>query len=308
MRSRARPRHRSTALDRAAPQAATRAAPRRPCIRKAQAVQTPAIVDEVLGSRWTTTPVRPCDRRSATTSAGSGSIPAAERRSPRKQAGGRACRRTSLAGCSSHVRGLWPASQPSADKVTGQLPARYAWHQALGQGVLKVAVEIVATRGPAVGAGAVQTLRRAVDRNPGRRGAGGERRGPGDLHPAVGPGGPGSGRPAGSRGSPATGWPFACRTAPTGPWRSGGPCSRGAVVVPVNLRFIPEEVAVNARILARLIPGARLEVVRGGHLFLLELAPSAAALVGGFRHAAARPGGGGPATAGTCGRGPEVPA
>ena len=55
---------------------------------------------------------------------------------------------------------------------------------------------------------------------------------------------------------------------------------------------------VNARILAWLIPGARLEVVRGGHLFLLELAPSAANLVGGFLHEAARPGGGGPAESG----------
>jgi len=67
----------------------------------------------------------------------------------------------------------------------------------------------------------------------------------------------------------------------------------------------PVAPVVNARILARLIPGARLEVVRGGHLFLLELAPSAAALVGGFLHEAARPGGAGPAAAGTCGRGPE---
>ena len=71
----------------------------------------------------------------------------------------------------------------------------------------------------------------------------------------------------------------------------------------------PVAPVVNARILARLIPGARLEVFRGGgHLFLIELAPSAAALVGGFLHEAARPGGGGPAEAGTCGRGPEVPA
>jgi pimeloyl-ACP methyl ester carboxylesterase len=58
----------------------------------------------------------------------------------------------------------------------------------------------------------------------------------------------------------------------------------------------PVAPVVNARILARLIPGARLEVFRGGgHLFLIELAPSAAALVGGFLHEAAHPGGGGPA-------------
>jgi pimeloyl-ACP methyl ester carboxylesterase len=45
----------------------------------------------------------------------------------------------------------------------------------------------------------------------------------------------------------------------------------------------PVAPVVNARILARLIPGARLEVFRrGGHLFLIEMAPSAAALVGGF--------------------------
>ena len=69
----------------------------------------------------------------------------------------------------------------------------------------------------------------------------------------------------------------------------------------------PVAPVVNARIPARLIPGARLEVVRDGHLFLTEVAPSAAALVGGFLHEAALPGGG-PGEAGTCGRGPEVPA
>jgi pimeloyl-ACP methyl ester carboxylesterase len=51
-------------------------------------------------------------------------------------------------------------------------------------------------------------------------------------------------------------------------------------------RLVP---LVNGRILAWLIPRARLEIVRGGgHLFLLELAPSAAALVGGFLHEAER--------------------
>ena len=37
--------------------------------------------------------------------------------------------------------------------IASQLPTRYALHRALGQGVLKVAVEIVVTRGPAVGTG-----------------------------------------------------------------------------------------------------------------------------------------------------------
>ena len=132
--------------------AATRAAPRRPCIP--QAVQTPAIVDEVSGSRWTTTPVRPCNRRSATTSARSGSTPTAERRSPRKQAGGGACRRTSPRRMVQPRRRPLPGRPASrARQGAGQLLARYALHQALGQGFLEVAVEIVATRGPTVGAG-----------------------------------------------------------------------------------------------------------------------------------------------------------
>ncbi len=67
--------------------AATRAAPQRPSIPQAQAVQTPAVADEVLGGRWTPTPVRPRNRRSATTSARSGSTPTAGRRSPRKRSG-----------------------------------------------------------------------------------------------------------------------------------------------------------------------------------------------------------------------------
>src|SRR5271165_2037095 len=39
--------------------AATRAAPQRPSIPQAQAVQTPAVADEVLGGRWT---LHPCGR------------------------------------------------------------------------------------------------------------------------------------------------------------------------------------------------------------------------------------------------------
>ena len=67
-------------------------------------------------------------------------------------------------------------------------------------------------------------------------------------------------------------------------------------------RLVP---VVNGRILAWLIPRARLEVVRGGgHLFLLELASSAAALVGGFLHEAADRDGGGPAMS-TSGHGQE---
>src|SRR5271165_952838 len=67
--------------------AATRAAPQRPSIPQAQAVQTPAVADEVLGGRCTPTPVRPRNRRSATTSARSGSTPTAGRRSLRKRSG-----------------------------------------------------------------------------------------------------------------------------------------------------------------------------------------------------------------------------
>jgi pimeloyl-ACP methyl ester carboxylesterase len=42
--------------------------------------------------------------------------------------------------------------------------------------------------------------------------------------------------------------------------------------------------AVNGRILARLIPDARLEIVTGGHLFLLEHPEETAALVADFLH------------------------
>src|SRR5271166_6285564 len=67
--------------------AVARAALQRPSIPQAQAVQTPAVANEVLGGRRTPTPVRPCNRRSATTSAWSGSTPAAGRRSPRERPG-----------------------------------------------------------------------------------------------------------------------------------------------------------------------------------------------------------------------------
>ncbi len=117
--------------------AAARAALQRPSIPQAQAVQTPAVADEVLGGRRTTTPVRPCNRRSATTPADAsrprrivaGLGPGAGQK---KQAGGRACCHASPRRWSSHVGSLWPAHAGGRGQGAGRLPARYALKRCVG--------------------------------------------------------------------------------------------------------------------------------------------------------------------------------